>query len=79
MPIADEFRAGIGGGGEFLDLAIFRAGEPVGRDASEIGGARFESFFEGLAKFVAAADSTRAYAGRSGLRSLRGRVVLEIG
>jgi len=79
LPIADEFRAGIAGGRNLLDQAIFRARELGGRGASEIGDARFESLFEGLAKFVAAADSTRAYAGRSGLRSLRGRVVLEIG
>jgi len=84
LPIADEFRAGIGGGGDFLDLAIFRAGERVGRDASEIGGASFESFFEGLAKFVAAAASTKADADGNGLYWLCGSgrdqdVVQEIG
>jgi hypothetical protein len=78
LPIADEFQAGIGAGGGFLDQTVFCAGELVGRDPSEIGGARFEGFFERLAKFVAAAGSM------SGLLWLRGRgrvqcVVHEIG
>ena len=47
--------------------------------AARIGEASLESLFESLAKFVAAAGSTRANAGWSGLRWLRGHVVQEIG
>jgi len=79
LPIAHEFCAGIARGGNFLDQTIFRAGEFVGSKAGEIGGASLESFFESLAKFVTAGRSTKADAGRSGLRRLGGSVVHEIG
>ena len=52
LPIADEF-CGVGRGG-FLNQAIFRAGETVGRCAVVIVVAAFKCFFEILAKLVAA-------------------------
>ena len=79
MPIAHEFCTGIGRGGNFLDQTIFCAGEFVGSKASKIGGASLESFFESLARFVAAGRCTKADAGRGGLHRLGGNVVHEIG